>query len=199
MSSEHENMWTGIRGDAYTKQTIANPELYVNAVDRLELALPYCDAPIRTVLEIGAGSGSHAIAVRALIPDAKVAVTEINPAALEYLRTWFDDVYDQSIVETAPPGTYDLVIAAGLLSGVEPGDLDRAYANVYAAVGRYLVLCDYYAGPDDEEEPIIPWYGTTLYRRDYPGDLVARFGMTRVYEQVEENSRAPSMFLLRVS
>jgi spore coat polysaccharide biosynthesis protein SpsF len=56
---------------------------------------------------------------------------------------------------------------------VPPSHLTQAYENLYAASGKYIVLCEYYSPVPVE----VPYRGhrERLFKRDFAGEMLDRY------------------------
>ena len=110
--------------------------------------IAFAGRPLRTALEIGAGTGkaTRLLAARGIA----VKATEPDRAMLDELRKHVPDsvVTICATFEEVPPGTYDLVVAAASLHWTErEGRWDRVSAllppgGVFASFGGPLWLAD---------------------------------------------------------
>ena len=133
----------GAIAEAYERFPPEHPaELY-------DVVATYAGAPIRTALEIGAGTGKatrvfaeHGVAVTATEPDAAMLaeLRKSSPATVETVRSTFE--------ELRPDGTYDLVYAAAALHWTRAeGRWSRVAAHlrpegVFASFGGPFRLTD---------------------------------------------------------
>jgi trans-aconitate methyltransferase len=115
----------------------------------VDVVLRYAQRPVRTALEIGAGTGkatrlfaAHGIAVTATDPDAEM-LAELRaqvPANAAPVRTTFEDF--------RPTNPYDVVYAAASLHWTEPeGRFDRVAAalrpdGTFACIGMPVRVAD---------------------------------------------------------
>ncbi|MCG7323063.1 class I SAM-dependent methyltransferase [Arsenicicoccus bolidensis] len=160
-----------------------------------DLISGYADAPIRTALEIGAGTGK---ATRLLARHGvAVTATEPDPAMLAELRRQVPDTVTavQATLEEVTPGpSYDLVLAAASLHWTQPDGRWSRIAGllrpggVFAAFGGAMRLADptveeaveaarapFLASDDistQDGEDGMRWPGTELRARPELGDVV---------------------------
>lgn len=162
--------WTGPAGDEYhRRQTVrhgANLRFFRNALSKAHDS-------IDTALEFGCGAGLNMRALREYDPRMIVSGVDINNdalrAAAEYGPTvcWnITQPIDRILKD-------DLVLTKGCLIHVPPKLLPEAYANIYAAAKRWILLAEYYA---PRSEPI-DYRGQQglLWRGDFAGDMLDRF------------------------
>ncbi len=133
----------GVIAEAYERFRPGYPE------ELLDVVMTYAGRPVRTALEIGAGTGKatrlfagHGVAVTATEPDAAM-LTELRkavPANVRTVRAAFEDL--------RPAGTYGLVYAAAALHWTRPeGRWSRVAAllepeGVFASFGGPIELAD---------------------------------------------------------
>jgi SAM-dependent methyltransferase len=113
---------------AYERYRPGYPDALVDEV------LAYAAGPVRTALEIGAGTGkaTRAFARRGIA----VTATDPDPAMLAELRRHVPDpvtTRQASFEDLRPTQTYDLVFAAASLHWTEP---ERRWPRVAALLGR---------------------------------------------------------------
>jgi SAM-dependent methyltransferase len=133
----------GAMAEAYERFRPGYPD------DLVTLVTSYAGRPLRTALEIGAGTGkatrvfaAHGIAVTATEPDAAMLaeLREHVPASVTPVRAAFEDL--------EPTGPYDLVYAAASLHWTNPdGRWPRVAAllapgGVFASCGGPIRLTD---------------------------------------------------------
>lgn len=126
-------------------------------------------------IEFGANIGMNLRAMRLLFPSIEQSAIEINPTAAAALREMLpaDNVFEASILDFAPPRTYDLAFIKGVLIHINPEFLPAVYDALYAATGRYLLVGEYY-----NPSPVkISYRGhdDRLFKRDFAGEILDRF------------------------
>ena len=145
--NEQERLWQGAFGNHY--------HLRNEFVDRRtfwELIIANIDffggsiAPIKSVLEVGAGKGENLVALRELIPECCFTGAEINSLAAEIMRGKGFSVLEGAANSVLPSGgAYDLVITRGFLIHVPSEDLCFTLKNLYAVSSRYICIAEYYS------------------------------------------------------
>ncbi len=108
-STEQEAFWKGSFGDEYAERNrgagwvAANTAFFSNVLARSEKPAE--------VLELGSNIGLNLIALRHLLPEAKLSAVEINEKAARELKARLPDanVYVSSILEFRADRTWDLV------------------------------------------------------------------------------------------
>jgi spore coat polysaccharide biosynthesis protein SpsF len=130
---------------------------------------------VQNVLELGSNIGLNLMAIRQLLPTAKLSAVEINKKAVTELQTNVPnvDVHLNSILEFQPTESWDLVFTKGVLIHINPDKLPVVYDLMYWASSRYVLVCEYY-NPSPVE---ISYRGhsSKLFKRDFAGDLLSRF------------------------
>ncbi|MHB0965532.1 MAG: pseudaminic acid biosynthesis-associated methylase [Bellilinea sp.] len=165
-------LWTGDFGNEYTKRqdlTIeSRKNLFEKALNRVY--------GIRSVIEFGANVGDNLRALRELLPDATMTGVEPNKEAYEIMMDrvmapapgyWF---CNSSIQDWVSEEQFDLVLTRGLLIHIPPSDLGKAYAAIYNASSRYILLAEYYS----PNPVMIPYRGQDdqLWKRDFAGEML---------------------------
>ena len=168
--TEQEDFWAGEFGNDYTQRNrglnwvAANTALFTKILDRTQ--------KIQTVLELGANIGMNLLALRALLPHAKLSAVEINESAAVELSANVKEVtlYRTSILEFQPIATWDLVFTKGVLIHINPEKLPIVYERLYQSSSRYLLVAEYY-NPTPTE---INYRGHTgkLFKRDFAGEIL---------------------------
>jgi spore coat polysaccharide biosynthesis protein SpsF len=115
-------------------------------------------------------------ALKFLYPGQEQHAVEINPDAIGALRELLgaDHVHATSILDFAPPRTWDLTLIQGVLIHIDPAGLPQVYDALHRATGRYLLVCEYY-----NPTPVaIPYRGheDRLFKRDFAGEILDRHG-----------------------
>ena len=171
--TEQEDFWAGEFGNDYTRRNrglnwvAANTAFFTKVLDRTQ--------KIQTVLELGANIGMNLLALRALLPDAKLSAVEINESAAVELNANITDVtlYLTSILEFQPIETWDLVFTKGVLIHINPDQLPIVYERLYQSSSRYVLVAEYY-NPTPTE---IHYRGHTgkLFKRDFAGEMLDQY------------------------
>ncbi|HWP00758.1 MAG TPA: pseudaminic acid biosynthesis-associated methylase [Methylococcus sp.] len=115
------------------------------------------------------------MALRHLLPNAKLSAVEINEKAASELKSNLPDVdlHVNSILDFRPSATWDLVFTKGVLIHINPDKLPLVYELRYRASSRYLLVSEYY-NPKPTE---ITYRGHTgkLFKRDFAGEMLDKF------------------------
>jgi pseudaminic acid biosynthesis-associated methylase len=189
MQTQQEKLWSGEFGDAYCDRN--NSEMHIAANIRLfGDILAGVERPER-VIEFGANIGLNLRALRSLLPNAHLTAVEINSRAAGLLKEELGDaeVLQQSIFDSIPPQTWDLVLIKTVLIHVSPELLPRAYDALYAATGRYLVIAEYFNPTPVEVE--YRGHRAQLFKRDFCGEILDRFPDLRLRRYGFNYSRDP--------
>ena len=173
ITTEQEAFWQGDFGNDYTDRNrgphwvAANSAFFSKVLDRMR--------GIHTVLELGSNIDLNMMALRQLLPDAKLSAVEINEkAALELKSNLPDiDLHLTSILEFEPNRTWDLVFTKGVLIHINPDELPAVYKLMYQSSSRYILVSEYY-NPKPVE---IAYRGYTgnLFKRDFAGEIMETF------------------------
>ncbi len=171
-STPQEQFWAGQFGDDYTDRNIGARWIASNLA--LFSRVLASTVGVRSVIEFGANRGLNLLALRQLLPDARLAAVEINAKAVEALRqfSWLE-VTHASLLEFKPPVQSDLVLVKGVLIHLNPDVLASVYELLHAASARYICIVEYY-----NPSPVtIPYRGHTdrLFKRDFAGEVLARY------------------------
>lgn len=170
MRTEQERAWAGSHGDAYNRRSPgdeeANFQLFCRAVAWRK---------IKTILELGAGTGANVRALARMYPEAAITAVELNRVAAGVLARHcpVKRVVNASMLDWEPDRTFDLVLTKGLLIHIHPDELVRAYETIHRAAGRWILLAEYY-----NPTPVNVIYrgrDDLLWKRDFAGDMLERY------------------------
>lgn len=168
--TEQEAFWAGDFGNKYIERNEGSQLLAANLAF-FSKALARAESP-GSCIEFGANIGMNLQALRLLFPCQELSAVEINPTAAAALRKFLPEerVYHSSILDFAPQQRWDLVLIKGVLIHINSDHLPTVYDKLYAACGRYLLVCEYY-----NPTPVaIPYRGHTdrLFKRDFAGEIM---------------------------
>lgn len=172
-STDQETFWEGDFGNAYTDRNRGSGRIAANfAFFSKVLART---RKIQTVLELGSNIGLNLMALRQLLPAAKISAVEINEKAASELRANLPDIdlHLSSILEFHPTATWDLVFTKGVLIHINPDKLPIVYELMYRASSRYLLVSEYY-NPKPTEVTYRGHVGK-LFKRDFAGEMLDKF------------------------
>lgn len=172
-ATEQEAFWEGDFGNEYADRNRGTGWVAANLA--LFSRIFTDTRNVQGVLELGSNIGLNLMAIRQLLPTAKLSAVEINKKAVTELKTNVPnvDVHLNSILEFQPAGSWDLVFTKGVLIHINPDKLPVVYDLLYRASSRYVLVCEYY-NPSPVE---ISYRGhsSKLFKRDFAGDLLSRF------------------------
>jgi spore coat polysaccharide biosynthesis protein SpsF len=174
--TEQEAFWAGSFGDEYVARN-QGEALVASATALLARALSRA-TEISTAIEFGSNVGLKLLALKRLFPEVQLSSVEINAAAAQQAATLGVDVHQGSILEFSPQRTYDLVLISGVLIHIAPDELTAVYDRLHEACGRYLYVAEYYNPTPVEVE--YRGHAGRLFKRDFAGELMDRFGDLRL-------------------
>ena len=178
-STPQEQFWAGQFGDDYTDRNTGARWVASNLA--LFSRILAATVGVRSVVEFGANRGLNLLALRQLLPDARLSAVEINAKAVEALRqlSWLD-VTHASLLDFKPAVPSDLVLVKGVLIHLNPDVLAGVYELLRAASSRYICIVEYY-----NPSPVtIPYRGHTdrLFKRDFAGEILAMYPDLRLLD-----------------
>ena len=171
--TEQEIFWEGDFGNEYTDR---NTGQYWVASNLAFFSKILCRTnKIFSVLELGSNIGLNLMALRSLLPTAKLSAVEINKKAVSELKSNVPDVdiHLTSILEFQSSEIWDLVFSKGVLIHINPDKLPTVYELLYKSSSRYILVAEYY-----NPKPIgISYRGheNKLFKRDFAGEMLALF------------------------
>lgn len=171
--TEQENFWAGKFGDEYIQRNQSG-ELLASNVNFFSRSLRSARG-IHSCIEFGANIGMNLRALKLLYPSLDVHAVEINQSAATQLGSVVlsHNIYNESIVDFNPVGTWDLVLIKGVLIHINPDVLTQVYDRLFASCGRYILVGEYY-----NPTPVTISYrghSDRLFKRDFAGELLDRF------------------------
>lgn len=179
--------WRGNFGDEYHRRNVGrvdcNEQFFANVAARGHYE-------VNTVLEPGAGMGENLIALRSILPGAELTAIEINAAACAHMRKcgYGIKVIEESFLNLAETPRYDLVITKGFLIHINPDDLHVAMHMLHQAVGKYLLIAEYFSVAHEE----IIYRGETgrLWRGPFAYDMLYKYADLKLVDCGFASSRA---------
>ena len=172
-TTEQEVFWAGDFGDEYVERN-RGASIAAAKSAFFSRVLSSTDN-VGKVLELGPNIGLNLMALRHLLPTAKLSGVEINEKAAAELRTNLKDVdlHVNSILDFKPEATWDLVFTKGVLIHINPDKLSTVYELLYRASSRYLLVSEYYNAKPTE----VTYRGHTgkLFKRDFAGEMLDKF------------------------
>ena len=172
-TTEQEAFWEGDFGNEYTDRNrgsgwvAANAAFFSKVLTRTQ--------QVQSVLELGSNIGLNLMALRHLLPAAKLSAVEINEKAAAELQSNLTDVdlHLSSILEFQTNATWDLVFTKGVLIHINPDKLPIVYELMHQASSRYLLVAEYY-NPKPTEITYRGHRGK-LFKRDFAGDMLDKY------------------------
>ncbi|HEV8017071.1 MAG TPA: pseudaminic acid biosynthesis-associated methylase [Steroidobacteraceae bacterium] len=177
--NEQEQFWSGEFGDAYTARN-STAEKQAAATGRMARIVART-AAVRSVVEFGANVGSNLIALRILLPHARLEGVEINEEAYRRLATVGGvSAHHGSVLDYVQKPPADLAFTSGLLIHINPEELPRVYATLYQASARYIAVSEYYNPVPVEVS--YRGHAHRLFKRDFAGDLLTAYPDLRLVD-----------------
>lgn len=163
--------WSGDFGDEYA---IRNLGAVPTNIAFFAKALRLC-GPLRTIIELGAGTGQNLVALKALLTHADMIGLEVNEKAarmakqLHKVDVWRHDVFD---VGLDMPTKSDLVLSKGFGIHVPPDQIETYYEIIGRLASKYVLFAEYY-NPTPLEVQYRNHDGV-LWKRDFAGEFLDR-------------------------
>jgi len=170
--TKQEEFWVGKFGDEYTTRNYSKKKIANNIVFFSRIFSH--TSPIRSVIELGAGSGNNLLALKQLFPEIKLSAVEINKQAVTKLKKIKNiEIHHSSILNFNVKHTYELALVKGILIHINPEELTKVYDLLYKATNRYICIAEYYSPIPTE----ILYRGNKgfLFKRDFCGELLDRY------------------------
>ena len=171
--TEQEAFWHGEFGNAYTDRN-KGPD-WVAANVAFFSKILRSTGELGSVLELGSNIGLNLMALRRLIPAARLSAVEINEKAAAELKAALPevDLHRSSILEFESRESWDLVFTKGVLIHVNPDRLPIVYELMYRCASRFVLVAEYY-NPKPVE---IDYRGHAgkLFKRDFAGEMLDMF------------------------
>lgn len=172
-TTEQEAFWKGDFGNEYTDRNKGTCRIASNTAFFSKVLARTKN--VQTVLELGSNIGLNLMALRSLLPTARLSAVDINEkAALELQSNLPDvDLHVSSIFNFQPTATWDLVFTKGVLIHLNPDKLSMVYELMYRSSSRYLLVSEYY-NPKPTEVTYRGHAGK-LFKRDFAGEILEQF------------------------
>lgn len=170
--TEQEAFWAGDFGHEYVKRNDGGEIVAGNLA--LFSKIIRAAGKIGSVIEFGPNIGMNLIALRQLLPAAKLSGVEINETAAEQLKQLgYVDVHHASILEFNASQQYDLAFTKGVLIHINPDELAKVYELLYNSSRKYILVAEYY-NPSPVE---ISYRGHAgkLFKRDFAGEIMTKY------------------------
>jgi pseudaminic acid biosynthesis-associated methylase len=178
--TEQEAFWAGAFGNDYIERNQGDALLASN-LHFFSRAL-HAARGVGSCLEFGANIGMNLKALKLLRPGLDAHGIEINAEAARQLGETIPpaQVYNTSILDFQPQGSWDLALIKGVLIHINPEVLPQVYDKLVASTSRYLLVAEYY-----NPAPVaIPYRGHTdrLFKRDFAGEIMERHPQMRLVD-----------------
>jgi pseudaminic acid biosynthesis-associated methylase len=178
--TEQEAFWQGAFGDDYTARhrdlrwVAANTALFAEVLSRA--------SGVRSVLELGSNIGLNLMALRHLLPEARLSAVEINAKAADELTSNVPgvDLHPGSILEVELSTQWDLVMTKGVLIHINPDKLPIVYSLMHRSSSRYLLVAEYYS--PKPVEVLYKGHSGKLFKRDFAGEIMDLFHDVRLVD-----------------
>jgi len=162
--NEQSNFWKGEFGNQYTQRNIGlsanNTAFFVKALKQAR--------GVKSIIELGAGSGQNTHALHWLMPDVQKWSVEINEIAASHIP--YGNVIIGDVLSVNIPTVCNLSFTKGLCIHVDPGGLSQLYERLYASSNKYILICEYYNPTPVEIE--YRGHDHKLWKRDFAGEML---------------------------
>lgn len=170
--TEQEKFWAGDFGDEYISRN-KDEALFASNIAFFTQILANTSG-VNSVIEFGANIGLNLLAIRNLLPDVELSAIEINPKAVEHLKTFEKiNIHHDSILNFEADKQKDLVLIKGVLIHINPDSLSDVYQKLYETSKRYICVAEYY-----NPTPVTLSYRGNkekLFKRDFAGEMLEKF------------------------
>lgn len=167
--TEQEQFWQGEFGDQYVDRN--DGEVHVaSSVAFFAQALRRAGS-VGSLLELGTNRGLNLFALSRLLPKAALLGVELNAKAREIAQDLgIADVWHGSLFDYPVQRQVDLAFTKGVLIHLPPELLPQAYAKLYEASHRYILMGEYYSPVPVEVS--YRGYAGKLFKRDFAGEML---------------------------
>jgi len=171
--TEQEAFWAGDFGNEYSNRNIGNDWIATNTSFFSKVFNK--TEKVESILEFGSNIGLNLMAIKTLLPKAKLSAIEINSAAVEELKKNIEEitVYPNSIFDFVSKEKSDFVFIKGVLIHLNPNELQAVYQKLYESSSKYILIAEYY-----NPSPVtIPYRGHNdrLFKRDFAGEFMDKY------------------------
>jgi pseudaminic acid biosynthesis-associated methylase len=143
----------------------ADTQLFARILDRTQ--------NVQSVIEFGAGQGDNLLAIRRLLPDARLTGVEVNADACAKLAKLDIHAVNANLLDYVPLTAWDLVLTKGLLIDIPPAQLELAFGVLYRSSRRYICIAECYNPLPETIE--FRGYARPPFRRDFAGEMIDMF------------------------
>lgn len=171
--TDQEQLWAGEFGSEYVERN-SSAQLLASNIALFGQILRATQG-VNSVLELGANIGLNLRALASLRPGIELNAVEINPTAVETLKTVVNPerIFEGAIQDYQGGGKFDLVFTKGVLIHLNPDDLPLVYKKMAEVSTKYVLMAEYY-NPAPVE---INYRGhrDRLFKRDFAGEFLDLF------------------------
>lgn len=162
--SEQSDFWKGDFGDEYSKRNVGRVESNKHFFQK---ALHQCRLDMRSIVELGCGTGENLAAIAQLLPWVEINGVEINESAAEKVPV--GNIIRGDFLKTEFFPICNLSFTKGVMIHIPPEDLPKAYTRLYEASDRYIMIAEYHS-PRPE---MVPYRGheNRMWKRDFAKEL----------------------------
>ncbi len=172
-TTEQEIFWKGAFGNDYTKRNrganwIASNTAFFGKI------LSHTHK-IDSILELGSNIGLNLMAIKNLLPGARLSAIEINEKAALELQSNIPevDLHQTSILEFKTEEKWDFVFTKGVLIHVNPDKLPLVYEIMHKNSSRYILISEYYN--PSPTEVLYRGHSGKLFKRDFAGEILEQY------------------------
>ncbi len=167
-----EKFWAGKFGDDYINRNFDSKIIAGNISLFSKILTNTKD--VNSIIEYGPNVGLNLIALKTLLPHAKLSGVEINEKAVKILSENKDiDVHHKSILEFKSRAKWDFVLVKGVLIHINPDELKSVYSLLYKTSKKYICIVEYY-----NPKPVaLDYRGNKdkLFKRDFAGEMLNEY------------------------
>tara|TARA_X000000950_G_C13918380_1_gene662088 strand:- start:5620 stop:6246 length:627 start_codon:yes stop_codon:yes gene_type:complete len=168
-----ENFWANEFGDYYLERNKVEDLLpsKINLFSDIFKNIPSTDS----FLEFGPNIGINLLAIRKLLPNARLKAVEINSKAINILKKSdvCEKIWHDSILNFKEKDIVNFSFTVGVLIHIDPKYLDRAYKSLYLSSRKYILVCEYYN--PTPTTLLYRGHSNRLFKRDFAGDLLKKY------------------------
>jgi len=173
--TETEAFWAGEFGDTYHQRQAVTHEANVDLFARILAAT----GDVKSIAELGAGTGLNLQALRAIDPELDLCGVEINEQAVHQILKIPTVVgVHASALDWMPTRQFDMTFTKGMLIHIPPADLPTACRTLVDASRRYVMIAEYFN--PTPLEVMYRGHAGRLWKRDFAGELMDAHGLTLV-------------------
>lgn len=179
MSNQTDQFWAGQPGDNYRERQ--NEIQLLRSYEAMwRRILSKMHTTPKTVLEIGANVGLNLDVLKHLCPEAEMTGVEPNRSNCDIMRSKGHKAIETTIQGWVQAEQCDMVFTRGVLIHIPPAHLPNAYAKIYAASRRWIVLAEYYAPKHTQIE--YRGQNDLLWKADFAGAMMRQYHGLRLVD-----------------